>query len=96
MQNNAEVHIWLTMKLLKRGPSGIKSDAMSKSWFGTGGVPRQSCIFASIMDRGSWLRNLAAPTQTRDIRGPHGKTPVAQMHFVSEFPMSQSGHIILR
>ena len=48
------------MKLLKRGPSGIKSDAMSKSWFGTGGVPRQSCIFGSMMDRGSWLRNLAA------------------------------------
>ena len=29
------------------------------------------------------------PTQTRAIPGSQGKTPVAQMHFASELPLSQ-------
>ncbi len=34
------------------------------------------------------------PTQTMGIPGFQRETPVAQMHFVSEFPLSQGGHSI--
>jgi hypothetical protein len=30
------------------------------------------------------------PTQTKGIPGFQGKTPVAQMHFASEFPLCQA------
>ena len=33
------------------------------------------------------------PTQTRGIPGCQGKTPVAQMHFASELPLSHSDSI---
>jgi len=34
------------------------------------------------------------PTQTRAIPGLQGKTPVAQMHFALELPLSQGNHSI--
>jgi len=32
------------------------------------------------------------PTQTRSIPGCRSKTPVAQMHFASDLPLSQGVH----
>jgi len=34
------------------------------------------------------------PMQTMSIPGFQGKTPVAQMHFASELPLSQGNHSI--
>jgi hypothetical protein len=56
---------------------------------GTGRVPRQRCIiriYGTLAD--DPLRRLP-PTQAKGIPGFQSKTPVAQMHFVSELPLSQ-------
>jgi hypothetical protein len=56
---------------------------------GTGGVLGQRCIIhlqgISAVDP---LERLP-PTQARGIPGFPSKTPVAQIHFVSELPLSQ-------
>jgi hypothetical protein len=58
----------------------------------TGGVLRQRCIiriYGTLADDPlGWL----PPTQTKGIPGFQGKTPVAQMHFASELPLSQGNH----
>ena len=47
------------MKLLKRGPSGIKSDTMSKSWLGQGEF-LDKAAYSHLSDLGLWFFKMAA------------------------------------
>jgi hypothetical protein len=54
----------------------------------TGGVLRQRCIIRIHGISGDDPLERLPPRQTRSIPGFHSKTPVAQMPFVSELPLS--------
>jgi hypothetical protein len=56
---------------------------------GTGGVLRQRCIIRIHGISADDPLERLPPRQTRGIPGFHSKTPVAQMPFVSELPLSQ-------
>jgi hypothetical protein len=74
---------WLILNLL--GDDDLRVDE-------TGGVPRQRCIIRIYGFSADDSLGGLPPTQAKGIPGHHSKTPVAQMPFASELPLSQGNH----
>jgi len=50
--------------------------------------------YSHLLDSDLWFLNRLSPTQTGGIPAFQSKTPVAQIHFASELPLSQGSHRI--
>ena len=64
-----------------------------KSWMGQREF-LDKAAYSHLLDFGLWPFTKLPPTQTMGIPGFQSKTPVAQMHFVSELPLSQGSYSI--
>jgi hypothetical protein len=78
----------------KKTDPGFAWKGCSKELLGTGGVPRQRCIIRLYGISADDSLGRLPPTQTKGIPGFPSKTPVAQMHFASELPLSEADRSI--
>ena len=58
------------------------------------GVFLHKDAYSHLLNSDLWLLNRLSPMQTEGIPAFLSKTPVAQMHFAPELPLSQGSHSI--
>jgi hypothetical protein len=89
--------IWITVdgkSKRKKVDLGFAWKRCSKELRGQGEFLDKDALFASMGFPLMILLGRLPPTQTKGIPGFQRKTPVAQMHFASELPLSEGDHSI--